>query len=336
MSEFTKARKGDPCTIEGCGKPVLGRGWCSMHYARWRFHGDPLSEMRRYVRQGDKCAHEGCESKPKRRGLCETHARLQIKYGTTMDPRERKFWAQVDKRGPDECWPWTGYMQYNGYGVRSTHRRETRLAHRIAYEYVIGPIPDGLVLDHLCHTRDPQCADVNECPHRRCCNPEHLEPVTRRENIARGRGGDSWGYVPEPVQREPEQLALAVCVNGCAKPVYKSGKCRPCYRKWLKDPAVERPSQRTVEQRFWSKVEKTDTCWLWTASINQKTRYGHFARRHGDGVDAHRFSYELAHGPIPAGLDVHHKCWVRHCVNPAHLEAMTRAQNTALRKYRRT
>ena len=48
--------------------------------------------------------------------------------------------------------------------------------------------------------------------------------------------------------------------------------------------------------------------------INPKTGYGQFARRHGEGIDAHRFSYELAHGAIPAGYDVHHTCHVRACV----------------------
>lgn len=343
------ARKGDPCPLvedgKVCGKPVTNRGWCSMHYARWQTHGDPLHSVRRYVRQGGKCGHETCPRKPDRLGYCNKHAKLFVKYGETTDPRERRFWVQVDKRGPDECWPWLGGCQKNGYGQYGT--KGERLVHRIAYEYLVGPIPEGLVLDHLCHTADPQCADNDKCPHRKCANPNHLEPVTRRENIRRGRGGDSWGYVPEPIPVRPVQLALPVCADcGTAdKPIYKSGRCRPCYRRWLKDPNVERPSQRTPEQRFWLKVNKRGPvparnpelgrCWLWTANINPKTGYGAFARRHGEGIDAHRFSYELAHGAIPEKHDVHHKCHVRHCVNPDHLEAVTRAENMRMRKYRR-
>lgn len=332
-------RKGDPCPlIENgavCGKPILGRGWCSMHYARWQDHGDPLFKTRHYVRQGAECLAENCHEKPKYNGLCGKHVTRQIEHGETTDPRERKFWAQVDKRGPDECWPWTGWIKENGYG--SFGASGGRLAHRIAYEYTIGPIPKGLVLDHLCHTADPQCADTVNCPHRRCCNPGHLEPVTARENIARGRSGDSWGYVPEPVPerpRTPKPDACTECGNP-DKPIYKRTLCRPCYRRWLKDPSIERPSQRTPEDRFWAKVNKTETCWLWTASINAGTGYGQFARSHGEGIDAHRFSYELASGPIPEKHDIHHLCHVRHCVNPAHLEAVTRSENLRMRKYRR-
>lgn len=342
------ARKGDPCplTEDGkvCGKPVTRRGWCGMHYMRWRAYGDPLHPVRRYVKQGEKCAHPTCAEKPKYHGLCDVHARRQAKHGETTDPHERGFWKKVDRRGPDECWPWLGHCQNGGYGQFGSGGK--RLTHRIAYEYLVGPIPDGLDLDHLCHTADPQCADNEKCPHRKCCNPDHLEPVTRRENIRRGRGGDSWGYVPEPIPVKPAQLALPFCPCGGPKPVYKSGKCRPCYRRWLRDPNVERPSQRTPEQRFWLKVDKRGPvpahtpelgrCWLWTANINPKTGYGAFARRHGEGIDAHRFSYELAHGSIPEKHDVHHKCHVRHCVNPAHLEAVTRADNMRMRKNRRT
>lgn len=264
----------------------------------------------------------------------------------SAEVREYRFWKKVDRSGGyDACWPWTGYIAPNGYGTRSSHRRETRLAHRIAYQYMVSPIPAGLVLDHLCHTRDPQCADVNACLHRRCCNPAHLEPVTARENIARGRGGDSWGYVHEPLPVQQAQLVLAICVNGCSKPLYKRGHCRPCYRKWLKDPDVERPSQRTREQRFWQKVKKNGPvpehkpelggCWLWTAGINRGTGYGMFGVRHGEMMDAHRFSYLLANGSIPEKHDVHHLCHTRHCVRPDHLEALTRSQNLAERKNRR-
>jgi hypothetical protein len=266
------------------------------------------------------------------------HAKRVERYGTTEESRDRRFWEKVDKSGgPAACWPWTGWCQKNGYGVFGGVGNGTRLVHRIAYELTIGPVPDALVLDHLCHTAHPQCANTNDCPHRRCCNPDHLEPVTRAENLARGRGGDSWGYIPEALPAKPEAPKPEHCTE-CGnpdKPVYKSGKCRPCYRQWLKDPSVERPSKRTPEQRFWLKVDKSGACWLWTASVNPQTGYGQFSRRHGEPVDAHRFSFELAHGEVPEGHDVHHSCHVRRCVNPAHLQAVTRSQNMAMRKYRR-
>ncbi|NUP47546.1 MAG: HNH endonuclease [Catenulispora sp.] len=325
-------RRGDPCTIPDCGKPVMGRGWCSRHYGIWRKFGDPLHPVRKYERRDGECSESGCTNKLNRNGMCHKHATRMERYGTTMEPYERRFWASVDRRGEDQCWPWMGVLQSNGYGMYGSIG--SRLAHRIAYRLTAGPIPEGLVLDHLCHTRDRSCADNANCPHRRCVNPTHLEPVTRRENIARGRGGDSWGYARP--QSKPRAEKPTVCTNGCNRPLYKRDLCRPCYRKWLKDPAVERPSQRTPEQRFWAKVRKTDTCWLWTASINRHTGYARFGVRHGEMVDGHRYSYLLHHGAIPEKHDVHHTCHVRHCVNPAHLEAVTRAENLRQRKVRRS
>lgn len=258
---------------------------------------------------------------------------IYYRHHWTPEDRERLFWSKVDKRDPEECWPWLGYVAVNGYGQFGGNDCVTRLSHRIAYEYAVEPIPGGLVLDHLCHTRD--CDKGNACPHRRCCNPRHLEPIPNRENVHRGRSGDSWGYVAVPSPAKPVQVTLAICRNGCAKPIYKRDLCRPCYRKWLKDPNVERPSHRTPEQRFWMKVDKTGPCWLWTASVNHKTGYAQFFRRHGQPVDGHRFSYELAHGSIPDKHDVHHACHVRRCVNPDHLEALPASRNRAIKKDRR-
>lgn len=87
-------------------------------------------------------------------------------------PFEERFWANVDKSG--ECWLWTAATTREGYGT-IRFNGVTTCAHRIAYELLVGPIPQGLELDHLCRT--PACV-----------NPAHLEPVTHRENMLRGRG----------------------------------------------------------------------------------------------------------------------------------------------------
>jgi hypothetical protein len=115
------------------------------HYHRWRRNGDPLIRKRVY------------------------------------NDDEVRWWSKVDKRGPDECWPWTDPLT-KGYG-RFVVRNEYEVgAHRWGYLHLVGPIPEGLDLDHLCHTHDPFCAGGADCLHRRCCNPVHLEPVTPEEN----------------------------------------------------------------------------------------------------------------------------------------------------------
>lgn len=89
-----------------------------------------------------------------------------------------RFWAKVDQSGgPDACWPWLAYVDHHGYGKFGTTSRKITGAHRIAYEFLVGPIPEGLVIDHLCRVRH-------------CVNPSHMEPVTRGENVRRGVGGE--------------------------------------------------------------------------------------------------------------------------------------------------
>lgn len=84
------------------------------------------------------------------------------------------------------------------------------------------------------------------------------------------------------------------------------------------------PELRT---RFWSKVEKTDGCWLWTDAPNQGTGYGRLNIGQGRTRLAHRIAYELLVGPVPVGLTIDHLCRNRLCVNPAHLEPVTRGEN---------
>jgi hypothetical protein len=82
--------------------------------------------------------------------------------------------------------------------------------------------------------------------------------------------------------------------------------------------------------RFWAKVEKTSTCWLWTAA-RIASGYGHFhVARNGQrrALKAHRVAFELLKGPIPDGMCLDHLCRIRECVNPDHLEVVTGATNT--------
>lgn len=83
--------------------------------------------------------------------------------------------------------------------------------------------------------------------------------------------------------------------------------------------------KKTVEERFWSKVDKTGDCWIWTASCFP-TGYGQFNDGR-PGVYAHRFSYTQAYGEIPKGMHIDHRCSTRNCVRPAHLRLTTPSQN---------
>lgn len=78
-----------------------------------------------------------------------------------------RFYAKVDQSDYRGCWIWTGAISV-GYGSFSFEGR-TRNAHKLAYESLVGPVPPGMFLDHICHNRA-------------CVNPEHLRPVTNKQN----------------------------------------------------------------------------------------------------------------------------------------------------------
>lgn len=109
-------------------------------------------------------------------------------YDACMDRATQARFQRMIRVQPDGCWMWTGEGNNAGYGMfRPGPGQPRHMVHRWSYEQHVGPIPEGLDIDHACHSRDMTCPGGGECRHRRCCNPEHLEPVTRSENTIRQR-----------------------------------------------------------------------------------------------------------------------------------------------------
>lgn len=94
--------------------------------------------------------------------------------GREYAPDDARAFTRITKT--DTCWLWTGYTNSCGYGLIKTRgdNQRARVVHRVIYESLIGPLPEGMVLDHLCRVR-------------RCVNPDHMEVVSPEENNRRGR-----------------------------------------------------------------------------------------------------------------------------------------------------
>lgn len=91
-------------------------------------------------------------------------------------PVAKRFWNKVQINDWRDCWTWTAHKTPMGYGQIGVAGHRVACAHRVSYELLVGTIPEGLHLDHLC--RNPSCV-----------NPMHLEPVTPGENVRRGNAG---------------------------------------------------------------------------------------------------------------------------------------------------
>lgn len=174
------------CSIEGCDRPYEARGWCKSHYKRWWQHGDPLHVPYSSRPARLPCVIAGCDRERFGHGWCRKHYDRWRRHGDPLYERptlEERFWAKVDQSGgPDACWPWTAKIGRANYGAFDDCH-----AHIVAYQLTFGPVPEGLELDHVCHTADLSCRGGGTCLHRRCCNPAHLEAVTHQENSRRGR-----------------------------------------------------------------------------------------------------------------------------------------------------
>jgi len=175
---------------------------------------------------------EKCEKKAVARKLCSGHYQQAVKSGEVVTGRKslsERVLEKVNKSGPvpecapelGSCWTWTASFDGKGYGqiqVGTLASPKMARAHRIVYELIVGPIPDGLVLDHLC--RVPKCV-----------NPEHLQPITQHENLQRGY----W--------RNKTQCAKGHSFDE-RNTYYVAGKrkCRECSRAWARSSYKKRKS----------------------------------------------------------------------------------------------
>lgn len=151
------------------------------------------------------------------------------------------------------------------------------------------------------------------------------------------RYGDPTGSGKPISERRRGRKGREGCdVAGCERKHYGHGLCVIHYERKTRTGdvgpagAIPRGSwARPPEERFWAKVNKTDTCWLWTGA-RMANGYGYkFMVRNEPGgrVLPHRYSYELARGEIRAGLEIDHMCHNPLCVNPEHLQAVTPGLN---------
>jgi len=130
---------------------------------------------------------------------------------------KERFWSKVDKNHITDCWMWVGHKR-NGYGqFNYGGRNGVRIgAHRYAYQEIVGDIPGDMVLDHLCRQRD-------------CVNPDHLEPVTRKENVIRG-------FSPAARQSRQKNCKRGHALSGDNLYVTPKGRrqCRSCRKQAMK------------------------------------------------------------------------------------------------------
>lgn len=171
------------CRVAGCSGKVLAKNLCSKHYTSNRRYGDPLAAS---YRTRGTCTLAGCDAPHYGRGLCSKHWQRDARNGSPdtviriRNSDEERFWTKISKNGPvpshrpdlGPCWVWISpSVNKRGYGAFKLGKTHVQ-AHRYAYELLVNLIPEGMTIDHLCRNV-------------LCVNPDHMEVVTRAENLRR-------------------------------------------------------------------------------------------------------------------------------------------------------
>lgn len=181
------SRSLNQCIIDGCDRQRYGHGWCRLHWGRWKRQGDPLA--------------------------------LATFQGLTV---EQRFLQYVDRT--DSCWLWTGGINQHGYSKFWDGQKLTS-GHRTSFALFVGPLVDGMEIDHLCRVRH-------------CVNPAHLEQVTPRTNVVRS-------VSPAAINAAKTECASGHPLAGENLILSPEGYryCRECRRRWAREYQRRRRSK---------------------------------------------------------------------------------------------
>jgi hypothetical protein len=159
-----------------------------------------------------------------------------------------------------------------------------------------------------------------------CSKPVNASGYCKAHYYRWNRYGDPLGKAA-PRAPKPPKVREACTVHGCELPQYAHGWCENHYARQRRHGGLHdaRAQRSDPVARFWSQVNKTDTCWLWTGGLNNGG-YGRYST--GDGsIGPHVYAVLLDGREVPDGMEVDHLCRVRHCVRPDHLDVVTHTTN---------
>jgi len=220
-------------------------------------HGHEFTEENTGRTPGGHRFCKACKREIGRQSMAKARARARATPEAQARRRQRlyrilglpaSFWATTEFRDQGyrtPCVVWTSTIANNGYGVTKIKGRQYK-AHRLAYESVNGPIPiddetgEPFPLDHVCHSETESCPGGETCLHRRCINPDHLEPVTPAVNVQRGKSF------------APANAAKTHCANGHEFTPENTGRDAKGYRFCLqckRDSNERHEAKRTAARR---------------------------------------------------------------------------------------
>jgi hypothetical protein len=207
---------------------------------------ETIDEIREHVKDnpsstyGQVAARYGVSEISVKRHCTDLGRGKNWRQGRKQTPSNHdKFWSAVDRTG-NGCWEWQGRLNNSGYGFMYFDGK-SQAAHRIAYTLAVGPITDGLELDHRCRNRI-------------CCNPGHLEPVTRAENMRRVHAvGQASVALQQPVPSDKPHFSSNVNATpalGQKTPRIESLHLYGSVEEWIRG-----------EREYFAKVETEDRRW---------------------------------------------------------------------------